>query len=233
MALRQLTPETDRRITCLVVGRAGIGKTSLLRTIPADEPVLTVSAESGLLCVQDLLEDGRVSGYEVDSAADVLEILNCLRASAEWREAYRWVFIDSLTELSSRCLEDFKRRHSGDGYKMWDEYSQMMMRIVKGFRDLKGYDVVFTCLETMELDDSKRRIITPDVQMKGVRNRLPALFDEVFWMTDVPDPGDVKLSRRVFCTKPDRYQPGKDRSGKLDVHEPPDLAFVKAKIFKE
>ena len=42
--MRLITPETNNRFNCLVYGQPGVGKTSLLRTIPEDEPVCTLSA---------------------------------------------------------------------------------------------------------------------------------------------------------------------------------------------
>lgn len=75
MALKKINIENASRFCALVIGPAGIGKTSLLRTIlgqcydqdqgwvQCQEPtgrVLTLSAESGLLCVRDLIAAGGV-----------------------------------------------------------------------------------------------------------------------------------------------------------------------------
>ncbi|MDR1039440.1 MAG: ATP-binding protein [Deltaproteobacteria bacterium] len=230
MALRYITAETDRRMTCLVIGRAGIGKTSLLRTIPESEEVFTISAEAGLLCVRDMVESGRVQGAEVTGTADVIECLDNLRFNPKWRDRYTWVFIDSLTEISSVCYEEMKARYPDrrDSFNMWDAYAGIMNRIIKSFRDLKPYNVVFTCLAAMEFDDGKKPIVSPDVQLKSLKQRLTSFFDEVFYMTDVPAEGGEM--RRMFITQPFLAFPGKDRSGRLELHEEPDLARVKAKI---
>jgi hypothetical protein len=230
MDLAWITPQTDRRVTCLVVGRAGIGKTSLLRTIPEDEPAFVLSAEAGLLCVRDLIEGGQLTGVEARTMADVRDVLTCLETQ-EWRERYRWIFVDSLTELSNLCLDETERLHpSADSRKVWYEYSKAFMRTVCAFRDLSGYDVVMTCLERMDMDDSKRTLVTPDIQMSSVRGKMASVFDEVLYMTDMK--GADGKPKRIFRTEPFDRRPGKDRSGLLDAVEEPSLAAIKAKILE-
>ena len=78
--LRPITVQSANRISALVVGPAGIGKTSLLRTLCGQtfndgkwektgeaEKVFVLSAESGLLCVRDLIQSGDVKGCEIGS----------------------------------------------------------------------------------------------------------------------------------------------------------------------
>ena len=60
MPLKPIVAEKVDRFTALVIGEAGIGKTSLLRTIPEEDKVCVLSAESGLLAVRDLVKAGRV-----------------------------------------------------------------------------------------------------------------------------------------------------------------------------
>ncbi len=229
MALQFITPQSADRLTALVIGRAGIGKTSLLRTIPEDEPVCTLSAEAGLLCVRDLVTAGRVTGVEIRSLAEFQEALAALKTE-EWRAAYRWVFIDSLTEIAARCVEDYQRRYPDkkDSFNLWGGYLDTMTGLIKAFRDLTSYNVVFTCLESVEYDEVKRRHIGPDISGRQLKERLTSYFDEVFYMTSMP--GANGDERRVLYTQPRPGQPGKDRSGRLDEIENPDLAHIKAKI---
>lgn len=232
MALNFITPESADRFSALIIGKAGIGKTSLLRTIPEDEPVCTLSAEAGLLCVRDLVQSGRVTGVEIRSLAEFKEALGALK-SAEWQKEYQWVFIDSLTEIAARCVEEYQRRYPDkkDSFNLWGGYLDTMTALIKSFRDLTNYNVVFTCLESVEFDEVKRRYIGPDIQGRQLKERLTSYFDEVFYMTAIPDGNGDDL--RVFYTQPRQGQPGKDRSGKLSEIEQPDLAAIKAKILGE
>ena len=229
MALNFIRPESADRFSVLIIGKAGIGKTSLLRTIPEDEPVCTLSAEAGLLCVRDLVQSGQVSGVEIRSLAEFKEALDALNSN-EWKETYKWIFIDSLTEIASRCVEEYQRRYPDkkDSFNLWGGYLDTMTSLIKAFRDLTSYNVIFTCLESVEVDEVKRRHIGPDIQGRQLKERLTSYFDEVFYMTAIADENGEE--QRVFYTQPRQNQPGKDRSGKLDEIEQPNLANIKAKI---
>lgn len=229
MALKPISIEAASRITAMVIGRAGIGKTSLLRTIPDGDRVCVVSAESGLLCVRDLIAAGRVEGYEVSTFADMAEVFAALN-SEEAKGKYRWVFLDSLTEIAARCVEAMKAKYPDrkDSFPMWGEYAEKMTALIKAYRDLKPYNVVFSCLDSVEEDDLKRRFYGPSISGQALKERLISFFDEVFYMTTLPDKEGKE--RRVFITQPyDRF-PGKDRSGRLEVVELPNLAAVQQKI---
>jgi hypothetical protein len=103
-----------------------------------------------------------------------------------------------------------------------------MQLTVKGFRDLNDYSVVFTCLESIEKDQNNRRYPAPDVIGKGLKEKLPSLFDEVLYMTFHPD--EEGTEHRVFYTQPINDYPAKDRSGKLNTIERPNLLYIKRKI---
>jgi hypothetical protein len=71
--LRPIAKENVQRFTALIIGEAGIGKTSLIRTIPDDEKACIISAESGLLCINDLVQSGKVEGFEIGSFSEMKE----------------------------------------------------------------------------------------------------------------------------------------------------------------
>ena len=244
MPLCKITPQATNRFCCLVIGQAGTGKTSLMRTIMGQEydqesrewkqsrepteKVLTLSAESGLLCVRDLVEQGMVEGYEIGSLQDFREA-QAMLMTPEFRERYGWIFIDSLTEISSRCVEAMRMKHQSgsDTFKMWGEYNDAMTLLIKAFRDMRDYNVVFTCLESADTDDNRRRFLAPAISGSQLKERLTSYFDEVFHMTETAsEDGSVW---RVFHTA---HPVGlaKDRSGRLSPVEPPNLLHIKNKI---
>jgi len=226
--LKQIALENSSRFLALVIGQSGIGKTSLLRTLPENEPVCVVSAESGLLCVRDLIESKRVQGFEVNSFADLGEVYQYL--TTEGQSLFKWVFIDSLTEISARCVEAMKAKYpdKSNSFQLWGEYSDKMTALIKAYRDLTAFNVVFTCLDSTEKDDLSRRFVGPSISGAGLKERLASFFDEVFYMVSLPD-SDGK-ERRAFITQPWERFPAKDRSGKLAVVEAPHLGQIKSKI---
>ena len=250
MALQRITAQSADRICALLIGPAGIGKTSQIRCLLGQdyqngawvqsgfqpEKVLVLSAESGLLCVRDLVASGQVEGFEVRSLADFQEALRfCL--SPEFREAgYRWVFLDSLTEIAARCAEDLQKKYpsKSDSFKLWGEYSQTMTDIIKTFRDLSGVNVVFTCLLAVEKDDAGRRFPVPDISGSGLKNRLTSYFDEVLVMErlvlNVGNPEAPTMQEVLVFNTKNPVGLAKDRSGKLAETEYPSLLSVRNKI---
>lgn len=250
MALQRITAQSADRICALLIGPAGIGKTSQIRCLLGQdyqngqwvqsgfqpEKVLVLSAESGLLCVRDLVASGQVEGFEVRSLADFQEALRfCL--SPDFRQAgYRWVFIDSLTEISARCAEDLQRKYpsKSDSFKLWGEYNQVMTDIIKTFRDLSGVNVVFTCLLAVEKDDAGRRFPVPDISGSGLKQRLTSYFDEVLVMErlvlNVGNPEAPTMQEVLVCNTRNPVGLAKDRSGKLAETEYPSLLAIRNKI---
>ncbi|MBU1170279.1 MAG: ATP-binding protein [Proteobacteria bacterium] len=244
--LKTITQESAERICCLIIGKPGIGKTSLIWTISGHafidgawqqiidpdtiDKVVVISAESGLLAVRDLVKAGRVEGYEISSLEEFKQAYQLLASTPEMKERYSWIFIDSLTEIASRCEEAMKEKYpnASDTYKMWGDYSSIMTTLIKAFRDLTEYNVVFTSLETVEKDENNKRYIAPMMSGKGLKEKLPSFFDEVFYLTIEQD-SDGR-DHRIFYTQPVKEYPAKDRSGKLNPIEIPNLLTIKNKI---
>ena len=250
MALQRITAQSADRICALLIGPAGIGKTSQIRCLLGQdyqngqwvqsgfqpEKVLVLSAESGLLCVRDLVASGQVEGFEIRSLADFQEALRyCL--TSDFRQAgYRWVFLDSLTEIAARCAEDLQKKYpsKSDSFKMWGEYSQTMTDIIKTFRDLSGVNVVFTCLLAVEKDDAGRRFPVPDISGSGLKQRLTSYFDEVLVMErlvlNVGNPEAPTMQEVLVFNTRNPVGLAKDRSGKLAETEYPSLLAIRNKI---
>lgn len=230
MALIPITSESADRFCCLVIGESGIGKTSLLRTIPEGHRACVLSAESGLLCVRDLVREGQVEGFEIGSIQDMTDAYNFLATDKDAKERYKWVFIDSLTEIAGRCVEAMKAKYpaKADSFNLWGEYNTAMTALIKGFRDLKAYNIVFTCLPQIEKDDVNRRFYGPALSGSGLKERLISYFDLALFYTKVTLEGE---EHRVFLTEEWERRPAKDRSGLLAIpFEEPNLGRIYNKI---
>lgn len=246
MALKKITPQSTDRLACLVIGPAGIGKTSLIRTLCGEgydsekkewikyekvnpEKVCVLSAEAGLLSVRELVVAGQVEGYEIGSLEDFQDAqIMCMSPDFK-KQGYRWIFIDSLTEISSRCSEALQKRYplKSDSFKMWGEYNQILTDIIKAFRDMSEYNIVFTCLEGRDKDNEGISRLVPDIAGSGVKNRLVSYFDEVLYMQSIR--GQDGKTQTWFSTSAPIGM-AKDRSGKLDAFEIPNLLSIQHKI---
>lgn len=229
MPIKYVKPGSMSHFSALCIGRAGIGKTSLLKTIPDDEPVLVLSAESGLLCVRDLVDSGRIAVVDIESVADMQDVMSALKDKG-WQDAYKWVFIDSLTEIADKYAAYSQKKipDKKDTFAMWHFYSQTMTDLVKDLRDMPHYNIVITCLEKIKTNEVNQRFITADVPGPSFAAKLVAVFDEVLYMTLGEDHEGKEC--RVLYTQPGQTTPGKDRSGALDQTEMPDLAVIRNKI---
>lgn len=214
----------------VVYGMSGVGKTSLAKTI--GEPTLLISAESGLLTlagadidVIDISQDdnGNVIPKEkrIGRLGEVYQFL----LSDEAKKKYRWVFIDSLTEISQNLVEclqaEFPDRK--DSLVLYGENSKRLRSLVKSFRDLPHYNVIFTALSVIDKDESGMRFTTIDL-VGNFASKLPGFFDEVFFMSVDKD------GKRFLVTESTDRAVAKDRSGRLDKLEVPDLSVISSKI---
>lgn len=248
--LRPISADTADRIAAIVIGKYGTGKTSLLYTmlgyhfsnetrkwepVPGHKPekVCVLSAEGGLLAVRDLLKAGLIEGFEIGSIADFRSAFDALSYGDDFKERYQWIFIDSLTEISARCEEAMLEKYPdrSQSFAMWGDYARTMNRLVKGFRDLRDYHVIFTCLETVEKDDTGKRYMAASVKGRDLKEKLPSYFDEVFYLQVIPDASQNMV--RQFLTHSLHELPAKDRSGKLDLVEPANILHIKYKILGE
>lgn len=217
-------------IKCLVYGISGIGKTSLAKTL--EIPALIISAESGLASLhgtnidyvditQD--EDGKLlsAKQRLENLGNIYKLLQL----DEYKSKYRIIFIDSLTEIADTMVAHLAEVHTDakDTFKMWGEYTKKMINIIRSFRDLPHYHVVFTCLESETQDDSKLIHYHPAMSGSKVKETLVPMFDEVFRYAVVED-------KRKLITTATRSSVAKDRSGKLTQLEEPNLQVILDKI---
>jgi len=219
----------------LILGESGAGKTSLAKTI--DEPTIIISAEAGLLCLRsssiDVIDitvdnDGRIIPKEkrIDRLAEAYSYLN----TDDAKKKYKWIFIDSLSEISQNMIERLQQEFPDrkDSLVLYGENAKRMRSLVKSFRDLPGYNVVFTALSVVDKDENNQRFIGPSV-VGSFADKLPAFFDEVFYLYVEKNNETGEASRKLITEKTDKLMV-KDRSGSLAAVEPADLSVIAKKI---
>jgi AAA domain-containing protein len=94
----------------------------------------------------------------------------------------------------------------------------------------RGRDVVFVAILERVVDDLNIATWQPQIEGSKTSRELPGIVDEIITMQWV-DFGDGKPVRAFVCTSPNPWQfPAKDRSGRLEQLEPPDLGKLIAKL---
>ena len=203
----------------LVYGQAGIGKTCLCASMP--NPII-ISAESGLLSLSAL----DLPYIEVKSFADLSNAYNWL-VSSEEAKGYDSVCIDSISEVGEVILAHEKENNT-NLMRAYGNLLDQVDELVKAFRDLPGKHVYMSAKVERVQDETGMLLYSPNMPGKQLPQRLPYLFDGIFHYQIVRNQnGDPK---RWLLTQPDGKSQAKDRSGKLDMWEQPDLGAIINKI---
>lgn len=207
-------------IKCCVYGKAGAGKTRLMATAP--NPFI-ISAEAGLLSIQG----SGVDYAEIDSMAELEEAFNYLTQSQEAAK-YETICLDSISEIAETMLIEYKRAFN-DPRQAYGLLGDDMGDWIRKFRDIIGKNVVFSAKRIRITDDDTG--ITqymPSMPGKNLLNGLPFFFDEVFYLTEML--GGDGTEYDVLKTKAELNFEAKDRSGKLNSIEEPNLTKIFEKI---
>ena len=206
-------------VKVLVYGQAGAGKTSLIKTLPSP---IVLSAEGGLLSIQD----ADLPFIEITSMTELQEAYTWLTSSDEAR-AYKSVALDSISEIAEVCLNTEKKA-TKDPRQAYGAMQEQMADIIRAFRDLPGRHVYMSAKLEKTQDEMGRVLYAPSMPGNKTGQALPYFFDEVLALRVEKD-GDGNTQRALMCDS-DGLWLAKDRSGKLDAWEAPDLSAVIAKI---
>jgi len=222
MEIKSTSDIENHHIFALIVGGSGSGKTTLAKTLD-NEGTLILSAESGLLSIKDVAIDY----VEVNNMAALVDTYKTLKAGTK----YKNIFIDSLTEIGEVLFSELKPEFSkSQSFGLYDKYSEKITSILKAFRDLTDYNVFITALDKMQAKDLTE-IVSIDLVQKSLAKKIPAFFDEVFYLVNAQN--DDGTTKRAISTDNTLVEFAKDRSGKLDKFERPDLGLITKKILGE
>jgi phage nucleotide-binding protein len=206
-------------VKLLVYGQAGAGKTSLIRTLP--KPVV-LSAEGGLLSIQD----ADIPFIEITSMEELQEAYMWCRDSEEAKD-FETIALDSISEVAEVVL-NHELKTNKDGRAAYGELNTQMTGLIRAFRDLPSKHVYFSAKLEKSQDEMGKLLYNPSMPGKSLTQSLPYFFDEVLALRVERDSDGIN-QRAIMCDT-DGLWLAKDRSGKLEPWEAPDLGEIIRKI---
>lgn len=214
-------------IKMLTYGLLGSGKTRLCATPAAHgEPVLIVNVEGGLLSLKNLPPEQKknISVAEVRSFGQMEEVYEHLIQE----HRYSWVCVDSISEVAEVVLANEKATQN-DGRAAYGNLADIMMGMLRAFRDLPNYNVMMSAKMTRFTDEiTNRTMYWPLMPGKTLTNGIGYLFDQVCALR-VEEDEDGEKTRWLQTSRDIQYE-AKDRSDVLEMFEPPDLYLIEQKI---
>lgn len=251
-----------------IFGPPGVGKTSLLKTLPV-EPTVCLDLEAGMKSVQDWpgasipirsfvdFRDLVVLIGGPDPAADPnawysvqhhqhVRGVYAGSGTEEFLASKSIVFVDSITDLTRQVMayakqqpEAFSERTGKpDTRGAYGLLGREVIQALKHLQHAPGKTVIF--VGVLEKVTDEFNVTTWQPQMEGSKagRELPGIVDQVISMhlfsrdaTGAYVLDEKASERRLVCQAGNSFGlPAKDRSGRLDVTEPPDLGALLAKI---
>lgn len=253
--------EEQNGIKGVIYGEYGVGKTTLVHSLPEDE-TLVLDLEAGLLAIDGWAGDSvEIRQWEMARIwASLIGGVNpavkdekpygkiyydraCeyVKLDPKSLDKYKNIFIDSISVASRLCLdwakkqpEAITKQNEVSNLKVYGLLGQELIHWMTQLQHAKGKNIWFVGILDKKTDDVGNLVYEPQMEGSKGKLELPGIVDQVITMTILngKDKEGNDVRNRVFITdKMNRWGfPAKDRSGKLNVIEPPHLGKLMDKI---
>ena len=246
-----------RSIKGCIFGKSGIGKTSLLWTLdPAT--TLFMDLEAGDLAIEGWAGD-TIRPKTWDECRDFAVFIGgpnpALRDDQPYSQAhydavvarlgdpgqldrYRTVFIDSITVAGRLCFQWAKGQPEAFSDKAgkpdirgaYGLHGREMIAWLTHLQHTRSKNIWFVGILDEKLDDFNRKVFVPQIDGAKTGLELPGIVDEVISMVELKDDEGAPYRAFICQTLNPFGFPAKDRSGRLDMIEEPDLGRLMTKI---
>lgn len=240
-----------------IFGKSGIGKTSLLWTMPA-ETTLFFDLEAGDLAIEGWQGDTiRPRTWQEcrDFAVFIGGANPSLRDDQPYSPAhyaavcerygnpaaldkYETIFIDSITVAGRLCFNWCKGQPQAFSEKTgkpdtrgaYGLHGQEMIGWLTHLQHTRGKNIWFVGILDEKLDDFNRRVYQPQIEGSKTGLELPGIVDQVITMAEMPTESGTSFRAFICHTLNEQGFPAKDRSGRLELMEEPHLGRLMEKV---
>lgn len=163
--------------------------------------------------------------------------VKALGADASMLDKYKTVFVDSITVASRLAFAWAQKQPEAFSDKTGKPdtrgaYGLLGREMIRWLTNLQHCpkDIILVGILDSEKDELNRLTHTPQVEGSKTGRELPGIFDQVVTLTTLQTE-DGKPYRAFICQQQNTWgYPAKDRSGRLEMIEPPDLGGLIKKI---
>lgn len=246
-----------RGIKGCIFGKSGIGKTSLLWTLPA-EKTLFFDLEAGDLAIEGWAGD-TIRPRTWQECRDFAVFIGgpnpALREDQPYSQAhfdavcerfgdpqalakYDTVFVDSITVAGRLCFQWCKGQPQAfsdktgkpDTRGAYGLHGQEMIAWLTHLQHARGKNIWFVGILDEKLDDFNRRFFQPQIEGSKTGLELPGIVDQVITMAELKTDDGTSYRAFVCQTLNSHGFPAKDRSGRLQLQEEPHLGRLMEKV---
>jgi hypothetical protein len=240
-----------------IFGKSGIGKTSLLWTMPADK-TLFFDLEAGDLAIEGWRGDtirprtwqecrdfavfigGPNPALRDDQPYSTAHFEVVCQKYGETRalDRYETVFIDSITVAGRLCFQWCKGQPQAfsdktgkpDTRGAYGLHGQEMIAWLTHLQHTRAKNVWFVGILDEKMDDFNRRFFQPQIEGSKTGLELPGIVDQVITMAELKADDETPYRAFVCHTLNPFGYPAKDRSGRLSLLEEPHLGKLMTKV---
>jgi len=198
-------------VKMLMYGASGSGKTTLINSAP--QPFI-ISSENGLLS----LAGYDIPAVEVKTEKDLAE---AYKLAVDGN--YKTICLDSISDIAEAILAEYKDKFT-DGRQAYGKLNDIIGKYIRRFRDIPKH--VYITAKEAKIDLNGVNVAQPSMPGQTLTTNISYYFDLVLRLE-----ADKKGERKIHTTAT-YTQVCKDRSGKLDKVETPDLEHLINKIGK-
>lgn len=228
MELRNTKDLSEVWLSIIMYGPPKCGKTSLASTLGANP--LFIDFDDGMLTLKEL----GVNYIQPRTWEEILELTTLIRGG-KLREKvqYDHIIVDSLAFMYSVIMDGVLKiaKRPTPQIQDWglaNERTKMMIDYLLKARHEQHYHFTLTCHEKIDRDEERGKIIGGIGATPALMNVLPAMFDEMYYLT-VSTAGTV-VKRTVNTVQSGFFPAGTRSAGRLLAAEEPNLNKMYNKI---